>query len=144
MNPHITSHLVKEEGFRPYVYQDHLGYWTIGIGRLVDRRKGGGITYDEAEYLLGNDIRARETALESRLPWYKDLDSTRQAILLSMAFQMGVDGLLGFHNTLKMVREGRHEDAARGMLNSKWATQTPERAERLSNAMRTGEAQWLK
>jgi lysozyme len=50
----IVSILEKEEGFVPHVYKDHLGYWTIGHGILVDERKGGGITIEESRYLLNN------------------------------------------------------------------------------------------
>lgn len=134
----ITRLLRGEEGEVLTEYKDHLGYSTIGVGRLIDKRKGGGITAEESAYLLGNDIQKRMTELERKLPWITSLDDARRGVLLSMAFQMGVDGLLGFKNTLEMVRTGRYEDAAKGMLNSKWAKQTPQRAKRHSEQMRTG------
>lgn len=80
-------------------------------------------------------------ALRSRLPWYDSLDEARQGVLANMAFQMGVDGLLGFRNTLAMVERGEYAAAADGMMASKWAQQTPRRAARLSQQMRTGEWQ---
>jgi lysozyme len=55
-----------------------------------------------------------------------------------MAFQLGTDGLLGFKNTLALIRDGKYAEAADAMLASKWATQTPLRAARLSAQMRTG------
>jgi lysozyme len=58
-----------------------------------------------------------------------------------MAFQMGTDGLLGFKNTLALIRDGKYTEAADAMLASKWATQTPARAKRLSDQMRSG--QWV-
>jgi len=51
---------------------------------------------------------------------------------------MGVDGLLGFKNTLELIRTGSYEKAAEGMLSSLWAKQTPARAKRLAVQMRTG------
>lgn len=134
----ITRLLRGEEGEVLTEYKDHLGYSTIGVGRLIDKRKGGGITAEESAYLLGNDIQKRMIELERKLPWITLLDDARRGVLLSMAFQMGVDGLLGFKNTLEMVRTGRYENAAKGMLNSKWAKQTPQRAKRHSEQMRTG------
>jgi len=134
----ITRLLRGEEGEVLTEYKDHLGYSTIGVGRLIDKRKGGGITAEESAYLLGNDIQKRMTELERKIPWITTLNDARRGVLLSMAFQMGVDGLLGFKNTLEMVRTGRYEDAAKGMLNSKWAKQTPQRAKRHSEQMRTG------
>jgi lysozyme len=129
-----------DEGVVRAVYQDHLGYYTIGVGRLVDERKGGGLSDDEIDYLLANDVAKREKELDSRLSWWRKLDDARQGVLLNMAFQMGVDGLLGFKNTLELVKAGRYDAAAAGMMNSKWAVQTPERAQRLADQMRSG--QW--
>lgn len=133
--------LIRDEGEKLHAYQDHLGYWTLGVGRLIDARKGGGISPVESRYLLDNDINTRKAALLSRLPWTASLDPVRFAVLLNMAFQMGVDGLLGFRNTLAMVMQRQYAQAAIGMLNSKWASQTPERAKRLADQMRTGEWQ---
>ena len=83
--------LVKEEDFVPHGYLDHLGYLTIGIGRLIDKRKGGGISEEEAIYLLANDINKIAAKLDIALPWWKGLDEVRRVVLMSMAFQMGVD-----------------------------------------------------
>lgn len=130
--------LIRDEGVVLHVYKDSLGYLTLGVGRLVDERKGGGITKAEAMYLLKNDIESRKTLLLTTLPWTASLDPVRFGVLLNMSFQMGVEGLLGFRNTLSMVRLGNYFQASLGMLNSLWAKQTPERAKRLADQMRTG------
>ena len=57
-----------------------------------------------------------------------------------MAFNLGVQGLLKFRNTLGMVRDGDYDGAARGMLASLWARQVKGRATRLADQMRTGRA----
>ncbi len=131
--------LIKEEGFLPHAYQDHLGYWTIGYGKLIDERKGGGITKEEALYLLRNEIKTKTTELEHAIPWLSGLDATRRTVLIAMAFQMGVQGVLGFKNTLAAIQAGDFEKAARGIRGSKWAQQTPGRAERMARAIETGE-----
>jgi len=138
MKDELKKQLIRDEGVVEHAYQDHLGYWTIGVGRLIDKRKGGKLRPNEIEFLLENDITDREQELTKRIPWFTKLDKARQGVLLNMSFQMGVEGLLGFKNTLKMVETGKYEDAARGMLQSLWARQTPERAKRLSEQMRTG------
>jgi len=51
---------------------------------------------------------------------------------------MGTSGLLSFKNTLGLIRDGRSERAAEAMMKSKWASQTPNRAQRIANQMRTG------
>ena len=134
----LTKQLRSDEGVVPHAYQDHLGFWTIGVGRLIDKRKGGGLRPFEIDYLLRNDIEDRINELTKRLSWFQNLDDARRGVLLNMSFQMGVDGLMQFKNTLEMIRQGDYDKAADGMLNSLWARQTPERAKRLSTQMRTG------
>lgn len=142
MRENIIRSLRGEEGEVLHEYKDHLGYSTIGIGRLIDKRKGGGITSEEAAYLLSNDINKVEEQLNKRIPWWTKLDDARKGVLVNMAFQMGIDGLLGFKNTLAMIQAGNYESAARGMLQSKWAQQTPSRAKRMAEQMRTGQWQY--
>jgi lysozyme len=134
----ITEQLKRDEGFKLTAYQDHLGYWTIGVGRLIDIRKGGGITAEEAEYLLANDIQRRTKDLSISLPRFDELDEARKGVLVNMAFQLGTNGLLNFKKTLESVRRGHYVAAANEMLQSKWADQTPMRAERLAKQMMTG------
>lgn len=142
MNQNLIKQLRDEEGEVLSAYQDHLGFWTIGVGHLIDKRKGGTISPYISSLLLESDIADKASDLDKSLPWWRDLDDGRQAVLLGMAFQMGINGLLGFKNTLAMVKSGNYAGAANGMLNSLWAKQTPARAKRMSEQMRTGEWQW--
>jgi lysozyme len=137
----IIKQLRRDEGEVLHAYQDHLGYWTIGVGRLIDKLRGGGITKEESAYLLQNDIEKRLDALKKRISWFDNLDYARQGVLLNMAFQMGVEGLLSFHTTLKCIEDGKYEDAAENMARSLWAKQTPDRANRMIKQMITGEWQ---
>lgn len=134
----LRSELESEEKFESSVYQDHLGYWTIGIGRMVDKRLGGGITYEEALYLLENNIKSELAGLRKALPWFDGLSDARQRALVNMAFQMGLDRLLGFKTTLGLMKAGRFEEAAQQALKSKWAQQTPERAARMTRMIKEG------
>jgi lysozyme len=131
--------LIREEGFIPHAYQDHLGFWTIGYGKLIDKRKGGSITKEEGLYLLRNEVNAQYEAIRDEIPWIAKLDETRRTILQAMAFQMGVAGLLSFRKTLQAVKTGDYALAAKGIRASLWAQQTPGRAERMAKAMETGE-----
>lgn len=152
-NPDMTrliTMLRSEEGVKNKPYQDHLGYWTIGVGHLMDERKGGylpdwameeltthGKLSDASiNSLLTEDI---NRTIQSLPEWMKDLDPVRYAVMVDMAFQMGVNGLLGFHNTLRYVREGSYNQAANNMQQSLWYRQTPNRAKRRIKEMRTGE-----
>lgn len=136
----LTAQLRRDEGTRATAYPDSIGWLTIGVGRLIDSRKpGAGLRPDEIDYLLKNDIADRVQALQKALPWFAKLNQARQGVLINMAFQMGTDGLLAFRQTLGLVRDGKYAEAAKQMLKSKWAEQTPARAKRLSEQMRTGE-----
>ena len=139
MKAELTRQLKADEGVKSCVYEDSLGLKTIGVGRLVDSRKpGAGLRPSEIDFLLQTDIDDRIEQLTRRLPWFQSLDDARKGVLLNMAFQLGVDGLLGFKNTLAMVESGKYSEAAQGMLQSKWASQTPARAERMAKQMETG------
>lgn len=140
----LTAQLKRDEGEvknngRHVAYQDHLGYWTLGIGRLIDGRRGGGLTDHEAEYLLSNDIHARQRQLSGKLPWFSGLDQARRGALINMAFQLGVGGLLNFKKSLALMADGRYDLAADEFLRSNWAKQTPERARRVTDQIRRGE-----
>lgn len=133
--------LKREEGLVHHAYKDSEGFLTIGYGRMIDKRKGGGISDDEAEYLLNNDIEDILTKLAIAIPWICQLDAVRQAALALMAYQMGVQGLLEFKQTLSAVRDGRYDHAENLALQSLWAKQTPARARRVARQIATGEWQ---
>jgi lysozyme len=105
---------------------------------MVDKRRGGGITIKEAEYLLDNDLDRVESELFTALPWVVDLDHVRQDVLLNMTFNMGLPTLLTFKNTLRFVRQGKYVEAAAAMLHSRWSRQVGKRAVELSEQMRLG------
>jgi lysozyme len=138
MPNNLRDLLSLDEGRVAHVYQDSLDYWTIGVGHLVDKRKGGKLPEHIIDALLDYDIKVHSEELFKRAPWVVTLDPVRQAVLIDMAFNLGVDGLLEFKNTLRAVQEKRWADAAAGMLASKWATQVGKRAVRLAEMMKTG------
>ena len=86
-----------------------------------------------------NDINAVEDGLVVKLPWFNELDDVRKRVLIDMAFNLGLYGLLEFKNTLRYVSEGKYSQASRNMLLSLWADQVGQRAKTLSRMMETGE-----
>lgn len=139
MTSDVTEVLKREEGFVPHAYKDHLGYWTIGYGILIDERKGGGITREESAILLANRVRDVRLRLRANWRFFDGLDVERQSALVLMAYQMGVENLLKFKKTLALITSRDFEEAAAEALRSDWAKQTPERARRVANLIRTGE-----
>lgn len=137
----ILTQLRRDEGEVLHAYPDSEGYLTIGIGVLIDARKGGGITPEESEYLCENRIQAKTAELIARFPWVETLDLVRLAALQNMAYQLGVAGLAEFKKMLAAIRDGRYHVAESEALDSKWAKQTPARARRVARQIATGEWQ---
>jgi len=133
----LTDLLVLHEGYRQFPYRCTAGKLTIGIGFNLDDT---GLFKDEAEAVLQLRLARMGRELAAKLPWLTNLDPVRQAVLLDMAYNLGVPGLLKFKNTLADVQAGRYKDASLKMMASLWARQVGRRAERLANMMKTG--QW--
>jgi lysozyme len=134
----LQSQLRLDEGEKLTAYQDSEGYWTIGIGRLIDARKSGGITPVESTYLFSNDLAKIELQIDRWAPWLRTVDEVRLGAIKNMIFQMGLRKVLMFVNALALVRAARWDDAAREFLDSAWAKQTPDRAFRIAEQIRTG------
>jgi lysozyme len=134
VNPHIVAILKRDEGVRLFPYLDTVGKWTIGCGRNLS---DNGISPGEVDYLLGNDIFRTEMEAKA-FHWYGALDDVRQAVVLSMIFNLGLTGFRGFHNTIRAIERGDYATAAANMLVSKWARQVGQRANRLAKMMETG------
>lgn len=132
MTDPITMVIKRDEGFVSHAYQDSEGYWTIGYGRLIDERLGGGITEGEAEILLQNDIRRCLADLDRALPWWRRLTPPRQRGLINMRFNLGLTRLLTFKKMLAALKAGDGNRAAEEALDSKWARQVGDRAERVA------------
>ena len=131
----LRSQLERHEGLRLKPYRDTVGKLTIGYGRNLE---DVGISRDEAEFMLDNDIDQVERQLET-VDEYRDLDAVRQAVIANMAFNLGFAGLMGFKNMWAAIGRRDWESASEEMLNSKWARQVGVRAVELSEIMRTGE-----
>ena len=123
------------EGVRNKVYKDHLGIETIGVGRnLVDR----GLSDEEVDYLLTNDITIVENELDNGLSWWRDLDEVRQRALADLAFNKGLPRLHGFVKMLDALQRRDYHAAADELLDSKYAKQVGERSNRVAEMIRTG------
>lgn len=131
----LERELEVDEAFRAKPYRCTAGKLTIGIGRNID---DVGITRDEALFLLRSDITKIEAQLDKNLPWWRKLSDARQRVLLNMTFNMGLRTMLTFERTLGLIQFGKYHEAAQAMLQSKWAKQVGERAERLSEMMKVG------
>ena len=130
----LLAQLRQQEGLKLYAYQDHLGFWSIGYGRMIDKRRGGGISIPEAEFMLENDVRKVDQILGDIL---KD-EPVRRAAIMNMAYQLGLEGVMKFRKMWAAIGKKDWETAAREGLDSLWAKQTPERAVVVMEQLRTG------
>lgn len=132
----LIAQLSIDEGRKPRIYRDTVGKWTGGVGRNLSDRP---FFENEIDLMLNNDITLVEVQLDDKLPWWRTMTDARQNVLLNMCFNLGIDRLLGFKNTLAYMKAGNYNKAADGMLSSLWAKQVGDRAKRLAATMRTGE-----
>lgn len=136
-----------EEGYVESPYLDTLGFPTVAGGIRIGPKGASLSNYTFRVPRKVGDVWKQvivdEKVLDmnSRPAIYaalKQCNPARADVLYSMAYQMGVDGLAAFKNTLVMISNGNFTGAAEGMLNSLWAKQTPARARRHAEVMRTG------
>lgn len=144
----LAKQLDRDEGYERSAYQDSQGFWTIGRGHLIDRRKNGGLSDPVIELQFEIDVNEKLTAVLQALPWASQLDEARLGALVNMAFQLGVSGLLGFPKMLAHLRAGQYQQAHDEALKietpvpkDEWAEQTPLRAARIAKQLLTGEWQ---
>jgi len=130
-----VEQIKKDEGLSLTAYQCSANKTTIGYGRNLE---GRGITSDEAEYLLMNDIKITQKELRQNFDWFIDMNTARQGAMVNMCFNLGITRFYGFKKMIKAAKIGDHEEMAEQMLDSKWARQVGARADRLAIVGRTG------
>ncbi len=116
----LISKIISHEGSIPYAYEDSLGYLTIGVGRLIDKRKGGHLSDSEISYLLNNDLIDCYKELSS-YSWFNSQDIVRQGALIELSFNMGLPHLLCFKNMIEALLQNNYLVAAQELLLSEWA-----------------------
>jgi len=126
--------LIAHEGMVLKPYKDTEGYTTIGVGRCLDTT---GISKQEAMVLLENDIAKSEEQART-FPWYKDLNEARQDVVISMIFNLGLNGFRKFKRMIAAIEHGDYAEAGNQMLNSQWSIQVGNRSLELAQMMVLG------
>lgn len=127
----VTLH----EGLRLKPYRCTAGKLSIGIGRNLD---DVGISEDEANYLLNNDIKRAEKDLLDTFPWASKISPRRYYVLVEMVFNLGLGRFKQFKNMLIACEKGDWGEASKQALDSLWAKQVGKRAETLTKVLREG------
>lgn len=139
----IQKMLTYDEGYRLTVYRCTKGFLTGGIGHNFDadpalkimHRKvkfGDKLSPDECLALFDYDIKKVMMGLKTSLPFFDSAPENIRAVLINMAFQMGVHGVLGFGDMIDAMAIGDYEKAAIEIEDSKYYKKdTPNRARRV-------------
>lgn len=136
-----------EEGYREAPYLDTQGYPTVAGGIRIGPKGGSLSSYVFTVPRQVGDV-WKQVIVDGKINQMKSYavinnalakcNSARSDVLISMAYQMGVEGLALFRGTLSSIAQSDFDAAANGMLDSLWARQTPGRAKRHADVMRNG------
>jgi len=124
--------LQDDELLRLKMYKDTTGHWTIGWGHNLEAK---GISKKVANLLLDEDLEEAINDCKEKIDFFDQLSVTHQYILVNMAFNMGIGGLLSFKRMLAHMKEGDFINAAKELENSLAFKEVPNRIFRLIKAM---------
>ena len=134
----LIEQLKRHEGLRLTPYKCTADKWTIGVGRNLE---DVGISEQEAEMLLQNDIQRASSQLTQTFPWTLELDEVRFSALINFTFNVGIGTVSKFKNAMALLKAKNYDMAADEFLNSRWAKQVGNRAIEVTEQIRTGEWQ---
>ena len=138
MTEKLLEMLKRHEGVKSHVYRCSAGYETIGVGRNISK-SGMGLSEDEVDYLLENDIERIIKELSSEYPWFNTLDDVRKDAMIDISFNLGATRLRGFKKALAAMEVADYTLAAKEFLDSKWSRDVKGRAHELASMIETGE-----
>jgi len=140
-----TKQIIKlDEGYKPQVYLDDEGFWTIGWGHYIGTNlENMRISSVVAETIFGEDWKdAYEDACKL---WGADfingLTVGHFAACICLVFNLGLHKLKTlFTSTTPAIARGDFKLAAKHMRgNRKWLSQVKTRGERIIYMLETGE-----
>ena len=138
----LIDTLKRQEGVKHFAYRDSLGILTIGCGRNISSspiNKGIGISDDEIDFMLQNDIERTIKELSREYPWFNDMEEgARRDAIINMHFNLGRARFAGFKKAIGHMEMGDHDQAALEFLDSRWAKQVKGRAIEVTDMIKTG------
>ncbi len=135
----LIEQLKIHEGVRTHAYLCSENKITVGVGRNLDSNGGIGLSEDEIDYLLSNDIKRCRDELEFNFDWFKELDEVRQDAMINLCFNIGITSLRKFAKASAAMNVQDYEAAAMEFLDSRWANQVGTRALDVTDMIRTGD-----
>ena len=138
MSEQLREMLRRHEGVRNFVYLCSEGYETIGVGRNI-ADSGLGLSEDEVDFLLDNDIKRVREELNDEYYWFGALNDARQEAMIDISFNLGQTRLRGFKKALDAMSTEDFDRAADEFMDSKWSEQVGNRSTEVTEMIRTGE-----
>ncbi len=135
----LVDTLKRHEGVRSHAYKCSENMITVGVGRNLDENGGIGLSDDEIEYLLMNDIERCDAELRAAYDWYENLKKPRRDAMINMCFNLGLTRLRGFVKALEAMSREQYDVAADEFMDSRWAEQVGDRAVEVTELIRSGE-----
>ena len=135
----LVDTLKRHEGVRSHAYKCSENMITVGVGRNLDENGGIGLSDDEIEYLLMNDIERCDAELRAAYDWYENLKKPRRDAMINLCFNLGLTRLRGFVKALEAMSREQFDVAADEFMDSRWAKQVGNRAVEVTELIRTGE-----
>jgi lysozyme len=134
--------LKKHEGYKPQMYKDTEGHWTIGVGHLVtaneiSKFKNRKLSDTEIRSLFDSDLNIAIANAKKFAPNLNTLPLPVQHAMVNMAFNLGINRLMKFKDLRQSLASKDFNKASKDMLNSKWASQVKGRAVELSNMVKS-------
>ena len=134
----LIETLRRHEGVKNTLYKCTSDKWTIGVGRNLE---DVGLSEEEIDMLLLNDIKRTKELMDDYIPWHNDLDEVRQEALINFVFNVGIGTTMKFKNAMAALEAHDYDTAAIEMMDSNWAKQVGNRAIEVTEMIRTGEYQ---
>ena len=134
----LLEMLKRHEGVEHHIYRCSAGFWTLGVGRNVDPQGGLGLSDDEVDYLLQNDIERVIKELSAEYRWFNSLDDVRKDAMIDISFNLGATRLRGFKRALAAMEVADYKMAAKEFLDSKWSRDVKGRATELCYMIEMG------
>ena len=131
----LIEQLKIHEGFRSNVYTCSGGKKTCGYGRNLEDI---GISEEEAEMLLKNDIYEATNQLLNAFPWMATFSDVRISAMINFTFNVGIGTVKTFTKSIDALKKEDFNLAADMMLDSRWANQVGDRAIQITEQIRTG------
>jgi lysozyme len=138
----VKKRIRKSEGYKNVPYQLEYtttdgkkikeDFYTVGVGHKLKTKEKDFYTNAEVDAMFDSDFKNAVISAQKILK-NKPVPVEVLGVITDMVYQMGETGVSKFKKTLEHLDKGEYEKASKEMLNSKWATQTNERAVDLSN-----------